>query len=102
MLRTLRRDRQKNSVRLKPCIKKIVQAIRETFDFTPQGMTETLELQKPIFCQTANYGHFGRNHGELPYTRQLTVILRNSACGPHSLFHVFRMIMKRGSYYFHR
>ncbi len=39
----------------------IVQAIRKVFDFTPLGIIKKLNLRKPIFRQTAAYGHFGRN-----------------------------------------
>ena len=46
---------------------KLVQAIRENFDLTPRGIIKTLDLRKPIFRQTACYGHFGRN--EFPWER---------------------------------
>ena len=39
---------------------KIVQAIRENFDLTPKGIIKTLDLRKPVFRQTATFGHFGR------------------------------------------
>jgi S-adenosylmethionine synthetase len=39
---------------------KIVQAVREVFPLTPQGIIETLDLRKPVFRPTAAYGHFGR------------------------------------------
>ena len=48
---------------------KIIKIIRNNFDLTPQGITETLELKKPIFKQTATYGHFGRNELNLPWER---------------------------------
>jgi S-adenosylmethionine synthetase len=38
----------------------IMQAIRETFDLTPRGIIEALDLRKPIYGPTAAYGHFGR------------------------------------------
>jgi S-adenosylmethionine synthetase len=38
----------------------IMQAIRETFDLTPRGIIEALDLRKPIYEPTAAYGHFGR------------------------------------------
>ncbi|WP_425378841.1 methionine adenosyltransferase [Spiroplasma endosymbiont of Polydrusus pterygomalis] len=47
----------------------ILKAIKENFDFRPQAMIETLELQKPIYQQTAIYGHFGRYHTELPWEK---------------------------------
>jgi S-adenosylmethionine synthetase len=39
----------------------IVRAINKTFDLTPQGIIETLDLRKPIYRMTASYGHFGRS-----------------------------------------
>ena len=39
----------------------IVRAINKTFDLTPQGIIETLDLRKPIYRKTASYGHFGRS-----------------------------------------
>jgi len=38
----------------------IIKSIRKTFDLTPEGIIETLDLRKPQFKQTASYGHFGR------------------------------------------
>ncbi len=40
---------------------KIAAAIKEVFDLTPSGIISSLELLKPIYQQTAAYGHFGRN-----------------------------------------
>lgn len=39
----------------------IVAAVRENFDFTPNGIIKKLDLRKPIYRKTAAYGHFGRN-----------------------------------------
>ena len=39
----------------------IVKAIREIFHLTPRGIIEQLNLRRPIFKNTAAYGHFGRN-----------------------------------------
>ncbi|MFA5154879.1 MAG: methionine adenosyltransferase [Patescibacteria group bacterium] len=39
---------------------KILQAIRKVFDFRPKAIIEQLGLKKPVFLQTAAYGHFGR------------------------------------------
>ncbi|QEE30910.1 methionine adenosyltransferase [Terriglobus albidus] len=39
---------------------KITEAVRANFSLTPKGIIETLELRRPIFKQTAAYGHFGR------------------------------------------
>ena len=35
-------------------------AVRKIFPLTPEGITEYLGLRRPIFAQTAAYGHFGR------------------------------------------
>ncbi|AGM24691.1 methionine adenosyltransferase [Spiroplasma chrysopicola] len=45
----------------------ILLAIKENFDFRPQQMVMKLHLNKPIYRQTAVYGHFGRGHQELPW-----------------------------------
>jgi S-adenosylmethionine synthetase len=42
---------------------KIVAAIEEVFDLRPKAIIEALDLLRPIYAQTASYGHFGR---ELP------------------------------------
>ena len=39
---------------------KIVKLVRENFDLTPAGIIEKLKLRRPIYEQTAAYGHFGR------------------------------------------
>jgi S-adenosylmethionine synthetase len=39
---------------------KIMDAVRETFDLTPRGITTSLDLRKPIYSATSAYGHFGR------------------------------------------
>ena len=38
----------------------IMRAVTETFDLTPRGIIESLDLRKPIYSETAAYGHFGR------------------------------------------
>jgi S-adenosylmethionine synthetase len=40
---------------------KIMRAVRDTFDLTPKGIIESLDLRKPIYRATAAYGHFGRD-----------------------------------------
>ena len=40
--------------------KRIAQLIRKHFDLTPRGIVRTLDLLRPIYSQTAAYGHFGR------------------------------------------
>jgi S-adenosylmethionine synthetase len=39
---------------------KLIDAIRATFNLTPRGIVESLKLKRPIYAQTAAYGHFGR------------------------------------------
>ena len=41
--------------------------IRKEFRLTPKGIIETLNLRRPIYQQTAAYGHFGRIDIELPW-----------------------------------
>ena len=46
---------------------KLVEIIREHFDLRPAGIIKMLGLRRPIFKQTAAYGHFGRNDVSLPW-----------------------------------
>ncbi len=48
---------------------KIEEIIKKHFDFSPQGIIEQLDLLKPIYAQTATYGHFGRNDLDLPWEK---------------------------------
>ncbi len=48
---------------------KIEALIAENFDLTPGGIIRDLELRRPIFKQTATYGHFGRDDLDLPWER---------------------------------
>ena len=48
---------------------KIARALQEIFDFTPSGIIRTLDLRRPIYRQTAAYGHFGRLDLDLPWER---------------------------------
>jgi len=48
---------------------KIVEAIREIFPLTPKGIIEYLNLRRPIYKQTAAYGHFGRTEPEFSWER---------------------------------
>ena len=47
----------------------IVKAIQENFDLTPKGIIATLDLKRPIYKQTAAYGHFGRTDLDLPWEK---------------------------------
>ncbi len=46
---------------------RIVEIIRENFDLRPAGIIKMLDLRRPIYKQTAAYGHFGRNDLDLPW-----------------------------------
>ncbi|WP_413627422.1 methionine adenosyltransferase [Fructilactobacillus vespulae] len=46
---------------------KIISAIRKFFDLRPAGIIKMLDLQRPIYEQTAAYGHFGRTDVDLPW-----------------------------------
>lgn len=46
---------------------KLVASIRKHFDLRPKGIITTLDLLRPIYRQTAAYGHFGRTDIELPW-----------------------------------
>lgn len=43
----------------------IVEKIDKTFDLTPRGIINYLDLQRPIYRQTTNYGHFGKKRPTL-------------------------------------
>ncbi len=47
----------------------IAERILKVFDLTPSGIIKSLDLQRPIYKQTAAYGHFGRNDLDLPWER---------------------------------
>lgn len=48
---------------------KLVDIVRENFDLRPAGIIQMLNLRRPIYKQTAAYGHFGRNDLELPWEK---------------------------------
>lgn len=48
---------------------KLVEIIRENFDLRPAGIIRMLDLRRPIYKQTAAYGHFGRNDLDLPWEK---------------------------------
>jgi S-adenosylmethionine synthetase len=47
----------------------LVNIIRDNFDLRPAGIIKMLDLRRPIYKQTAAYGHFGRNDLDLPWER---------------------------------
>lgn len=48
---------------------RITEIVRENFDFRPAGIIKELTLRRPIYRQTAAYGHFGREDVDLPWER---------------------------------
>ena len=48
---------------------KLVEIIRKNFDLRPAGIIKMLDLRRPIYKQTAAYGHFGRNDLDLPWEK---------------------------------
>lgn len=48
---------------------KLIEIIRENFDLRPAGIIKMLDLRRPIYRQTAAYGHFGRNDLDLPWEK---------------------------------
>ena len=47
----------------------LIDIVLENFDLTPSGIIKTLDLRRPIYKQTASYGHFGRTDIDLPWER---------------------------------
>lgn len=47
--------------------REISKLVRKHFDLTPQGIIDSLDLRRPIYKQTASYGHFGRPDLDLPW-----------------------------------
>lgn len=60
---------------------KITAAIRESFDLRPQAIIDDLDLLRPIYAQTAAYGHFGRELPELTWERTDRVDALRAAAG---------------------
>ena len=48
---------------------KLVEIVRENFDLRPAGIIKMLDLRRPIYKQTAAYGHFGRNDLDFPWEK---------------------------------
>ena len=48
---------------------KLVEIVRENFDLRPAGIIKMLDLRRPIYKQTAAYGHFGRNDLDPPWEK---------------------------------
>jgi S-adenosylmethionine synthetase len=60
---------------------KIVKAVRDIFELTPQEIIKALDLRRPIFRKTAAYGHFGRNEPEFTWEKLDKVDALKSALG---------------------
>ena len=48
---------------------KLVEIVRSNFDLRPAGIIKMLDLRRPLYKQTAAYGHFGRNDLDLPWEK---------------------------------
>jgi S-adenosylmethionine synthetase len=48
---------------------KLVEVVRESFDLRPAGIIKMLDLRRPIYKQTAAYGHFGRTDLDVPWEK---------------------------------
>ena len=46
---------------------KIIRAINQVFSFQPADIIEQLNLRRPIYSKTTNYGHFGKNDKDLTW-----------------------------------
>ncbi|WP_026906961.1 methionine adenosyltransferase [Paucisalibacillus globulus] len=53
---------------------KLVEAVRKLFDLRPAGIIRMLDLQRPIYKETAAYGHFGRTDVEFPWEKTDKVV----------------------------
>ena len=47
--------------------KKLVELVEKNFDLRPAAIIRDLDLRRPIYRQTAAYGHFGRTDVDLPW-----------------------------------
>lgn len=58
---------------------KIIDAVTKVFDLSPSGIINSLDLRKPIYTQTAAYGHFGRSDLDLTWerTNKVEALLKN-------------------------
>ena len=60
---------------------RISDLVREHFTLTPTGIIETLDLRRPIYRQTAAFGHFGRSEPELTWERTDKAVSLRQAAG---------------------
>jgi S-adenosylmethionine synthetase len=59
----------------------IIEIVRDSFDMTPKAMIEYLDLRRPIYRQTAAYGHFGREEPGFTWEELRNVTQLNSDLG---------------------
>ncbi len=57
----------------KVSVDQIEEIVNSNFDFSVDNIIKELDLQRPIYRQTANFGHFGRNDLDLPWERVITL-----------------------------
>ncbi len=62
----------------------LVRLVREVFDLTPRGIIERLGLRRPIYQQTAAFGHFGREQFPWEETAETAELVRAAAARLHS------------------
>jgi S-adenosylmethionine synthetase len=48
----------------------LAEIVKKVFDFRPSAIIERLDLRRPIYKQTAAYGHFGRTDVDLPWEKE--------------------------------
>ncbi len=48
---------------------RLLELIKKHFDFRPEAIIRYLDLRRPIYRQTATYGHFGRDDLDLPWEK---------------------------------
>jgi S-adenosylmethionine synthetase len=60
---------------------RLIAAVREIFDLRPKGIIDMLQLLRPVYRQTAAYGHFGRTESELTWERTDRVEALQDALG---------------------
>lgn len=63
---------------------KIVEAVKKHFKLTPRWIIETLNLRRPIYLQTAAYGHFGRTDADFTWEKTDRAELLRKECGLES------------------
>jgi S-adenosylmethionine synthetase len=60
---------------------KVQEIVRATFNLTPRGIIEHLDLRRPIYKKTAAYGHFGRTEEEFTWEKTERAVDLHKAAG---------------------